>query len=112
LLRELLAAEPLGALVREVTRRALVLDDAAELARGRRLVEAEDLDRVARTGILQLLALVVVERADFPPRIAGDDRVAATQRSALPGHRRGRTAADVKTGLDDRARGLGRRVCA
>ena len=30
-----------------VARLALVLDDARELARGRRLVEAEDLDRVA-----------------------------------------------------------------
>ena len=46
-LRELLAAEPLRAHVREVLRLALVLDDADELARGRRVVEAEDLDRVA-----------------------------------------------------------------
>ena len=48
LLRELLAAEPLGALLREVARGALVLDDARKLAGGRRTVEAEDLDRIAR----------------------------------------------------------------
>ena len=50
-LRELLAAEPLGAHVREVLRLALVLDDAHELAGGRRMVEAEHLDRLARPGL-------------------------------------------------------------
>ena len=47
-LRELLAAEPLRANVREVLRLALVLDDAHELAGCRRVVEAEHLDRLAR----------------------------------------------------------------
>ena len=47
-LRELLAAEALGALLGEVLRLALVLDDARQLARGRRAVEAEDLDGLAR----------------------------------------------------------------
>ena len=47
-LRELLGAEPLAAPLRERPRLALVLDHARELARGRRRVEAEDLDRCAR----------------------------------------------------------------
>ena len=46
-LRELLATQPLRAHVREVLRLALVLDDADEFARGRRMVEAEHLDRLA-----------------------------------------------------------------
>ena len=46
-LGELLAAEPLRANVRKVLRLALVLDDADELARRRRVVEAEHLDRLA-----------------------------------------------------------------
>ena len=51
-LRELLAAEPLGALLGEILRLALVLDHAGELPGGRRMVEAEDLDRLARPGLL------------------------------------------------------------
>ena len=47
-LRELLAAEALAARLRELAGGALVLDDAALLACGRRLVEAEDLDRDRR----------------------------------------------------------------
>ena len=50
LLRERLAAQALAALLREVAGAAVVLDDAAELAGRRRLVEAEDLDRLARAG--------------------------------------------------------------
>ena len=49
---ELFAAEPLGAHVREMLRLPLVLDDADELARRRRVVEAEDLDRVAGLRLL------------------------------------------------------------
>ena len=60
LLRELLAPQALGALLSGLARLALVLDDARELAGGRRLVEAEDLHRVARLGLGQLLAFVVV----------------------------------------------------
>ena len=67
-LRELLAAETLGALLGEVLRLALVLDDATELAGGRRTVEAEDLHRVTGAGLLDLLAAVVVERAHLARR--------------------------------------------
>ena len=89
---------------------ALVLDHAGELAGGRRLVEAEDLDRIARPRLLQLLAAVVVERAHLAPGVAGDDRVADAQRAAVDEHRRDRAAADVEARLDDRPRGLGVRV--
>ena len=67
-LRELLAAQTLAARLRELARLPLVLDDAAVLAGGRRMVEAEDLDRVAGPGLLDLLALVVVERAHACPQ--------------------------------------------
>src|SRR5204862_878580 len=112
LLRERLAPQALAALVCEVAGAALVLDDARELAGGRRLVEAEDLDGVARPRLLQALAAVVVERAHTAPRVAGDDRVADLERAALDQQRRDRAAADVEARLDDRPRGVGGRVRA
>src|SRR5205823_14237428 len=107
LLRELLAAQPLAAHVREVARLALVLDDAAELAGGRRPVEAEDLDRLAGPRLADAVAAEGIERAHLAPGVAGDDRVADAERAALDEHRRDRAAADVEARLDDRARGLG-----
>ena len=90
LLRERLAPEALAALLREVARAPVVLDHAAELAGRRRLVEAEDLDRIARARRLDLLAAVVVERTHAAPGVAGDDRVADLERAALHEHRRRR----------------------
>src|SRR5262249_56794655 len=84
--------------------------DPRGLACGRRTVEAEDLDGCARSRLLQLLAAEVVERADARPRVAGDDRVADTQRSSLDEHRRDGTASLVETRLDDRAGRLRTRV--
>src|SRR4051794_36002992 len=106
LLRELLAAQPLAAYLREMARLALVLDHARELAGGRRFVEAEDLDRVARPGLLHLLAAVVVERAHLAPGVAGDERVADLEGAAVDEHRRDGPAPDVEARLDDRTRGL------
>ena len=106
-LRELLAAQPLGALLGEILGLALVLDDARELACGRRPVEAEDLDGLAGARLLDLLALVVVERAHLAGRVAGDDRVADAQRAAVDEHRRDRAAADVEARLDDGAGRVG-----
>src|SRR5205085_6983878 len=100
---ELLAPEPLGPLLCEVARHALVLDDACELACGRRTVEAEDLDGVAGPRGRKLLALVIVERPHLAPGIARDDRVADAERAALHEHRCDGAAADVESGLDDRA---------
>src|SRR5262249_14744878 len=97
LCRALLAAQALAPPVREIACGPLVIDDTRQLARGRRLVEAEDLDRLARSGLLELLALVVVERAHLAPRVAGDERVADLQRAALDEHRRDGTTADIET---------------
>ena len=112
LLRRRLAAQPLAALLREVARAALVLDDATELAGGRRLVEAEDLDGLARAGLLDALAAIVEERTHAAPRVARDDRVADLERAAMDEHRRDGAAADVEARLDDRAGCLGARVRA
>src|SRR5579862_7407246 len=71
LLREQLAPEPLAALVRKLAGPALLLDDARHLARGRRLVEAEDLDWFAWTRLLDPITSIVVEGAYAPPRVAG-----------------------------------------
>ena len=107
---KLLAAETLGALLREVAGLTVVLDDAAELAGGRRLVEAEDLDRVAGLRVVLLLALVVVERAHLAPGVSGDDSVADAERPALDEHGRDGPASDVQPRLDDRPGGVGLRV--
>ena len=107
-LRQLLAAEPLGPLLREILGLPLVLDDARQLAGRRRPVEAEDLDGLAGARLLDLLALVVVERAHLARRVTRDDRVTDAQRAAVDEHRRDRAAADVEPRLDDRPGGLGR----
>src|SRR5262249_14890385 len=110
LLGERLAPQAPAALLRELARATLVLDDAPELARLRRMVEAEHLDRIARARLLDPLAAVVVERAHATVRVAGDDGVADLERAAIEEHRRDRAAADVETRLDDRPRRLGVRV--
>ena len=96
-LRELLAAEPLGALLGEVLRLPLVLDDARELPGARRRCRSRG-SRPARPGLrlLDLLAAVVVERPHLAGGVAGDDRVADAQRSALHEHRRDGAAPDVE----------------
>ena len=92
-----LPAQPLPAQLREVPRLALVLDDARVLACRRRVVEAEDLDRISGPGLLELLAAEAVERAHLAPGVAGDDRVADLQRAAVHEHRRHRAASNVET---------------
>ena len=111
-LGKLLAAKPLGALLGEVLRLALMLDDAAQLAGRRRAIEAEDLHRIARAGLLDLLAAIVVERAHLAGSVARDDRVTDTERATLNQHRRDRTAPDVEARLDDRPGGGRLRVRA
>ena len=108
--RELLRAHALGTQPCEMAGLALVLDDARVLARGRRLVEAEDLDGRAGARFLDLLAAIVVERPHLPPRVAGDDAVPDPEGSARNEHGRDRAAADVQPALDDRAGGLGLRI--
>ena len=102
-LRELFAPQALAARVRKLTGAPLVLDHASQLAGRRRLVEAEDLDRVSRPGVLHLVAAEVVEGAHLAPSVSGDDRVADAERAAVDEHRCYRTAADVESRFDDRA---------
>ena len=70
LLGHRLAPQALTALLRELAGAPLVLDDAAELAGGRRTVEAEDLDGLARARLLDALTEIVVERPHAAPGIA------------------------------------------
>ena len=111
-LRELLAAEPLRADVREVLRLALVLDDAHVLAGCRRVVESEHLDGLARPRLDHLLAAIVVQRSHLSGRVAGDGSVAHARRAAVHQHRRDGPAPDVEARLDDDARCLRARVRA
>src|SRR5438270_257895 len=77
---------------------------------GRRLVEAEDLHRLARLRLLELLAAVVEEAANAPVRVSGDDRVADAQRAALDEHRRDGAPTGLEPRLDDRPRRVGVRI--
>ena len=97
-------------LSRERARGAVVLDHAHELAGLGHGVEAEDLDRLARKRALDLVALVVVHRADAAPVGAGHDVVADLERAALDEDRHDRATARVELGLDDDAGGLRVRV--
>src|SRR5262249_38991061 len=97
------APQAAAALLRQLACAALVLDDAAELAGLRRMIEAENLDRIARARLLDPLTAVVVERAHATVSVARDDRVAALERAAVDEPRRNRAAADVETRLDDRS---------
>ncbi len=90
--RELFAAEPLAAPVGEVARLTVVGDDTRQLTRRRRLVEAEDLDGIARDRALPALALVVEQRLDAAVRIPCDHRVAHAERPAVDEHGRDRAA--------------------
>src|SRR5262249_53687535 len=107
---QLLAPEALCALLREIPRLPLGLDDPAKLSRRWRPVEAEHLDRVAGPGFAELLALLVVKRAHLAPGVARDDRSPALEGAALAQHGGDRTAADVETRLDDGAGGLRVRI--
>ena len=113
----LAAGERLGletrlALLGELARAALVLDDLDVLARLADPVEAEDLDRHSRGRLLDALAAVVEHRADLAPDGAGDDGVADLERAALDEHAGDRAAAGVELGLDHGAGGGGVRVRA
>ena len=107
--RELLLAQALSALLSLVAGLPLRLDEAEALAGGRRMIEAEHLDRYRRPGLLGLAAVVVLERAHLAPGIARDERDAGVERAALHEHGRDRPAADVEARLDHDAlrRGLG-----
>ena len=105
--RDRLGLQAVGALAGELARGAVVLDHADELAGLGHAVEAEDLDRVARAGLLDLVAHEVVHGADAAPVGAGDERVADLERAALDEDRDHGAAARVELGLDDDARGLG-----
>ena len=93
---ELLPTESFPARIRKLACAPLVLDDAAQLTSRRRLVEAEDLDGVARLRLLDLVAAEVVERPNLAPRVAGDDGVADAERATMDEHRRDRPPADVE----------------
>ena len=105
-----LALEAEAALAGELARPAVVLDHAHVLARLGHGVEAEHLDRLGRRRLLDLAALVVVQRAHAAPVGAGDERVADLQRAAVDEHGHDRAAARVELGLDHHAGRLDVRV--
>ena len=72
----------------------------------------EDLDRVRRLGLGDLLAAIAEHGADPARVLADDDRVAFLERARLDQHRRHRAAAPIQPAFDDDAAGGTVRVCA
>ena len=93
------------AIVGDLARTALALDDGELVAGLGREVEAQDLDRDGRAGLRDVCAELVDEGAHASPCLAGDDDVADAQRAALHEHGADRTAAALELGLDDDAFG-------
>ena len=94
----------MAALLGQVARGLFVLDDAEFQPRLRHAVQAEDLHRDRRAGLLEALALLVDERAHPAVILAADDDVAHAQRAFAHQHRR-RRAARLQAGFDDVAFG-------
>src|SRR3990172_8470726 len=88
----------------------VVADDAQDVAGGRNLGQAEHDDRARRAGLGHALALVVLEGANPPERLADDDDVADLERARLDQRGCDWAAALVQLGLDDGADGRALRV--
>ena len=109
LLGERLGLQPVGTLLAEGARGALVLDHAAELTGDRQLVEADDLDRCRRSARLERLAAEVAHGAHLAAGLAGDDGVADVDGAAVDEHGRHDAAAGIDARLDDEPAGRQRR---
>ena len=81
----------------------LVGDDAQDVAGLGHLGQAEDQRRGRRAGLLDPLAVLVLERAHAAERLADDDDVADVERAGLDQDRADRAAGLVHPRLDDRA---------
>src|SRR5690606_39175349 len=81
----------------------LVLDHGEAVAGLRSALQAENLDRHRRSGFLDLLAMIVDQRAHPAPLIARDEDLARLERARLHQHGRDRATALVELRLDDDA---------
>src|SRR5262245_45409089 len=91
------------AIVGELARAALALDDGEGIAGLGRRIKAQDLHRHRWPGLRDRLAAVVDERAHTAPGRTGDDNVADIEGAALHEHGANRPASALKLGLDDNA---------
>ena len=91
---------------------AVALDHAEVLAGVGDAVEAEHLDRHAGRGLLERLPAVVVHRAHAAPGLAGHERVADLQATAMDEERDHGPAARVEPRLDHEPGGVRVRVGA
>src|SRR4051812_10448191 len=85
---------------------AVLVDDEEGVAGPRHRGEADDLHGTGRQRLLQLVAVLVEQRADATVGVAGDDRVALAERAALDQHRGHGAPALVQLALDDDALGV------
>src|SRR5262249_58863131 len=91
------------AIVGELARAALALDDGEGIAGLGCRIKAQDLRRHRWPGLRDRLAAVVDERAHTAPGRTGDDNVADIEGAALHEHGANRPASALELGLDDNA---------
>ena len=100
--RRALLGRLLLTVLRNLAGTLLVLDHGKLVARHRHAAEAQDLDRHRGAGFLDLLALVVDQRAHAAALGADHESVAPLERAARDEHGRNRAAALVELRLDHR----------
>ena len=96
----------------DLARPLLAVDHGQQVAGLRHAIQAQDLDRRRRPGLVHRLPAIVEQRARPAPLGTGDDEVADLEGAALHQHGRDHAAAAVELGLDDRAVRLAVRVGA
>ena len=85
-------------------------DDNKIIACGRRTLQAENLYRRCRTGLVHFFAHFVKHGADTAPLFAGNNDVADVQRTLLNQDRRNGTTAFFHLGFDNRTLGFTIRI--
>ena len=98
------------AIIRHFARAAFRIDDGEAIARVRRAVEAEHLDRNRGACGIDRCAGVIHQRAHAAPFGTGHNEIADLERAALHQHGRNRAAAAVELGFDHGAFGRTARI--
>src|SRR5207248_2054898 len=109
--RQRLRLQSVGTLAGQLAGAPLVLDHAHDLARLGHAVEAQHLDRLARSRALDARADEVVHGTHAAEVRARHQRIADAQGAALDQHAHDRSPAGVELGLDHGARRGGVPIC-
>ena len=104
-------ARGIGTEAGDFTGAGFTLHHTQFIARTRGAGQAEHFCRFARAKLVNLVAMIIDQSANFAPFGAGHNDVAHTERAALNQRRRYSTASTIKFGFDHDAFGRPVRVC-